>query len=157
SGRPISESSSSMRTLSTPDARRFGAWCFKTANLSPTLERHPDSALEPKAVDRHRRIQRANAAETNAGPLEAAFLEHATRARIGHARAGRQRAIVEIDEREIDERAHRLDGKSLSPMRHAKPVTDLRLATLGRLDTAIADQRSVMKRDAEIRTTAFAD
>jgi hypothetical protein len=41
---------------------------------APALERSPDAALQPEAIDRRRRAERADAAEAHAGPLEAALL-----------------------------------------------------------------------------------
>src|SRR5437899_765838 len=46
-------------------------------HFSPALERRPDAALEPEAVDRRRRMNRADAAQPDAGPLESAFLRRA--------------------------------------------------------------------------------
>src|SRR5947209_15090440 len=48
-----------------------------TLHWAPALERAPDAAFEPEAIDRHGRAERANAAEPDTGPLEAALLEHA--------------------------------------------------------------------------------
>src|SRR5262249_29407707 len=68
-------------------------------HLSPAFQRGPDTALEPEAVDRRRRVDRADAAQADAGPLEAALLQHAARRRVGDARARLQRLMIELAER----------------------------------------------------------
>src|SRR6185437_14863791 len=54
---------------------------------APALDCGPDAAVEPKAIDRRRRLDRVDPVEPNAGPLEAAFLQHPARRRVGDARA----------------------------------------------------------------------
>src|SRR5258708_30202529 len=54
---------------------------------APVLQRRPDAAREPKAIDRGRRTQRLEAMQLDAAPLEAAFLQDVARRRGGHARA----------------------------------------------------------------------
>src|SRR5713226_4579762 len=66
------------------------------AGAAPALERGPDRALEPEAVDRRRAFQRADAVEPDPGPLEPAFLQHPPRGRIGNAGTGLQRLGLEI-------------------------------------------------------------
>ena len=58
---------------------------------APGLERGPDAALEPEAVDRRRGVDRGDTVEADAGPLEAALLQHPARGRVGDARARLQR------------------------------------------------------------------
>src|SRR5436305_1184016 len=89
---------------------------------APALERGPDSAFEPEAVDRHGRAERPDAAQTDAGPLEAALLEHPARCRIGDAHRGLQRLVLRVGERVIDQRADRFGGVTLAPVASAKPV-----------------------------------
>src|SRR5712692_490259 len=91
-------------------------------HFSPALERRPDAALEPEAVDRRGGVNRADAAQTDAGPLESAFLQHAPRRWIGHARRRLQRVVLEIAERMVDERVHRFGRIAFAPMGPAEPV-----------------------------------
>src|SRR5438552_1182406 len=77
---------------------------------APAFQRGPDAALEAEAIDRHRRAERADAAKTDAVPLEAALLQHAPRLRIGDAHAGLQRLVLQVGEGMVDQRAHRLGG-----------------------------------------------
>src|SRR5947209_2912045 len=93
---------------------------------APAFQRGPDAAFEPEAVDRHRGAERADTAEADAVPLEAALLQDAARARIGHAHARLQRLVLEIGERVIDQRAHGFGGVALAPVSEPKPVADLR-------------------------------
>src|SRR3954453_13732866 len=44
---------------------------------APALQRGPDAAFKPEAIDRHGRTKRADAAQSDTGPLEAALFEHA--------------------------------------------------------------------------------
>ena len=60
----------------------------------PALERCPDAALQPEAVDRRRGIDGADAVKADAGPLEAALLQHPARGRVGDAGAGLQRVVA---------------------------------------------------------------
>src|SRR5512141_2763564 len=84
-----------------PSPRREGAIVFtipaspgpKLLPPAPSLERRPDAALEPEAVDRRRRVDGADAGEADAGPLEAALLQHTARGGVGDAGAGRQRIV----------------------------------------------------------------
>src|SRR5258708_32674212 len=71
-------------------------WCFRgdddglplaPGRTAPVLQRRPDAAREPKAIDRGRRTQRLEAMQFDAAPLEAAFLQDVARRRVGHARA----------------------------------------------------------------------
>src|ERR1700688_3831424 len=84
-------------------------------HLSPAFERGPDAALEPEAIDRRRRMDRADAAEADAGPLEPAFLQHVARRRIGDAGARVQFLVVEIAEGVVDQGAHGLGRKTFAP------------------------------------------
>src|SRR5437764_3340958 len=43
---------------------------------APAFERGPDAMFEPEAVDRHRRAERADAAQADTRPLEAALFQH---------------------------------------------------------------------------------
>src|SRR6267142_4581763 len=95
-------------------------------HFPPALERGPDAALEPEAIDRRRRMNRADAAKADAGPLESAFLQHAPRRRIGDARRRLQRLVADIAERMVDQRAHRLGGVAFALMGLAEPAADLR-------------------------------
>src|SRR3984957_15310075 len=101
---------------------------FRAARPPPGLQRRPQAAVEPKAVDRRRRVDGADARQAHAGPLEAAFLQHPARGRIGHARAGYQRFMLEIAEGVVDQSAHRLGGEAAAPIGHAEPVAHLALA-----------------------------
>src|ERR1043165_8289433 len=93
---------------------------------TPTLQRGPDAALEPEAIDRYRRPERADAAQADAGPLEAALLQHAARVRIGDAHRGLQRLWAEMGEGVIDQRAPPPGGVALAPVARAEPVADVR-------------------------------
>src|SRR5712691_7315344 len=126
------------------------------AGAAPALERGPDRALEPEAVDRRRAFQRADAVEPDPGPLEAAFLQHPPRGRIGDAGTGLQRLELEIGEGVVDQRAHRLGGEAAAPVRHAEPAAELRhqarsARTLAQLEPARADERALGERDHERR------
>src|SRR5262245_46593433 len=56
--------------------------------LTPSLERGPQPAIQPEAIDRRRGSDGADASQYHAAPLEAALLEHATRGRVRYARVG---------------------------------------------------------------------
>jgi hypothetical protein len=58
------------------------------AHFPPALEGGPDAALKSEAVDGRGGMQRADAAEADAGPLEATFFQDAARRRVGDAGAG---------------------------------------------------------------------
>src|SRR5712691_6778115 len=124
------------------------------AGAAPALERGPDRALEPEAVDRRRAFQRADAVEPDPGPLEAAFLQHPPRGRIGDAGTGLQRLELEIGEGVVDQRARRLGGEAAAPVRHAEPAAELRhqarsARPVARLEPARADERALGERDHE--------
>src|SRR5688572_18125518 len=76
---------------------------FLTAfSRAPALQRYPQTAVEPEAIDRRRARERADAVQTDAGPLEAALLQDATRRRIGHARGRLQCVVLALGEGIID-------------------------------------------------------
>src|SRR5207237_2231473 len=101
---------------------------------APALERGPQAAIEAEAVDRRRRIERADAVEADAGPLEAAFFEHAARGRIAHARPGNERVVAEVGEGMVDHGARGFGGIAVAPVGHAEHI-----AELGRLPVAPRD------------------
>src|SRR5580658_7265192 len=68
------------------------------ARRTPTLERSPDGAFQPKLIERRRRANGADAIKTDAGPLEAAFLQHAPRSRVAGARPGGERRMEALAE-----------------------------------------------------------
>src|SRR5438876_1015923 len=126
------------------------------AGAAPALERGPDRALEPEAVDRRRAFQRTDAIEPDPGPLEAAFLQHPPRSRIGDAGTGLQRLELEIGEGVVDQRARRLGGEAAAPVRHAEPAAELRhqarsTRPVAQLEPARADERALGERDHERR------
>src|SRR5229473_896525 len=126
------------------------------AGAAPALERGPDRALEPEAVDRRRAFQRADAVEPDPGPLEAAFLQHPPRGRIGDAGTGLQRLELEIGEGVVDQGARRLGGEAAAPVRHAEPAAELRhqarsARPVAQLEPARADERALGERDHERR------
>src|SRR5262249_39671182 len=134
--------------------RRLWLRSRHAAGGAPALERGPDRSLEPEAVDRRRALERADAVEPDPGPLEAAFLQHPPRGRVGDARAGLQRLELEILERVLDQRAHRLGGVAATPIGYAEPDAELRRGAggarpLAQLEPAGADQRPVGERDRE--------
>src|SRR5215472_2053779 len=88
------------------------------SHLPPALERCPDAALEPEAVDRRGGVERADAAEADARPLEAAFLQQTARGGVRDAGAGVERRVIKVREAVVDQRAHRFGGVALAPMRH---------------------------------------
>src|SRR5262245_38150964 len=130
-------------------------------DLPPALERGPDVAVEPEAVDRDRARQGADAAQAGAGPLEAALLEDAARARIGDARARRQRLVVEVGEGIVDDGAHCLGGVALAPMWDAEPVAELGRLPLDEREAAGTHDRAVgernQKRDLAARPVDLVD
>src|SRR5437016_14311278 len=93
--------------------------------VAPALERGPQAAVEAEAVDRGRRIERADAIEADAGPLEAAFFQHAARGRIAHPRAGDERVTAEVGERVIDHGAGGFGGVAIAPIAHTQPIAEL--------------------------------
>src|SRR5262249_32727848 len=115
-------------------------------HLSPAFQRGPDAALEPEAIDRRGGVDRADAAQADTGPLEAALLQHVARRRIGDARGRVQFVVLEIAERMVDQRAHRLGRVAFAPERLAEPVAE-RGRAVAKLDAAGADQRVVRQRD----------
>src|SRR5262245_43992430 len=106
------------------------------AHLAPALERRPEAAVEPEAIDRCGRGQRTDPVEPNPGPLEAALLQHPARGRIAHARAASQAIAAEVAEGMIDHAARRLGGVAPAPERDAQPVTDLGLFAVAPGDPA---------------------
>src|SRR5947207_12393482 len=68
-----------------------GSWRFSQRYPAPASERRPQAAVQAEAVDRCRRLDRADAIEADAGPLEAALLQHAARGRVAHPRAAQQK------------------------------------------------------------------
>src|ERR1700682_5640805 len=105
---------------------------------APTLKRRPDATLEPEAVDWRRRVDGADAIESDAGPLEAAFLQHPARRRVGDACACLQRLVAQVGEGIVDHRMQRLGGVAFAPMIDAQPVAELRRLLL-QDDAASAD------------------
>src|SRR3954464_12518842 len=89
---------------------------------APAFWRGPDAAFEPETVDRHGRAERADAAEPDAGPLEAALLPPAARSRVGAADGGLRRLVLKVGERVVDQRAPRLGGVAFAPILGAQPV-----------------------------------
>src|SRR4029078_2975098 len=98
-----------MKTLCSSSLYLFGG--------GPALERRPDAALEPEAVDRRRRPDGRDAIQPDPGPLEATLLQHSARRPIGDPRAGVQRRIIESAERIVDHRVSGLRGVAFAPMR----------------------------------------
>src|ERR1700730_9852490 len=98
---------------------------FCAAYPPPRLQRRPQAAVEPKAVDRRRRVDGADARQPHAGPLEAAFLQHAARGRIVDAGAGYERFVLEIAESVVDQGARGFGGEAAAPIGYAEPVTHL--------------------------------
>src|SRR5580700_2218982 len=112
------------------------------ASLAPSLQRRPQAAVEPKAIDRRRRVDGADARQPHAGPLEAAFLQHPARGRIVDAGAGYERVMLEVAESVVDQGAHRFGGKTAAPIGHAEPVAELG-PVFTQVDAAYADRRAV--------------
>src|SRR5580704_15176055 len=113
----------------------------------PRLQRRPQAAIQPKAVDWRRRVDGADARQPHAGPLEAAFLQHPARGRIVDARAGYQRFMLEVAERVVDQGARGFGGKTAAPIGHAEPVAELG-PVFTQVDAAHAD-RPAVERDGE--------
>src|SRR3977135_2331716 len=61
---------------------------------APVLQRSPDAAGEPEAIDRGRRSQRLEAMQFDATPLEAALLQDVARRGIGEPRHSNQVPVV---------------------------------------------------------------
>src|SRR5262249_24983664 len=79
-------------------------------------------------------------------PVNTPFPHHPPRGRVGDARAGLQRLELEILERVVDQRAHRLGGVAAAPIGNAEPDAELRRGAGGvrppaQLEPARADQR----------------
>src|SRR5580658_5471944 len=128
---------------------KSGARSRHAVHPPPRPQRRPQAAIEPKAIDRRRGVDGADARQPHAGPLEAAFLQHPARGRIVNARAGYQRVMLEIAERVVDQSARGFGGKAAAPIGHAEPVTQLG-SVFTQLDAADADRRAVV-RDGEAR------
>src|SRR2546429_4041558 len=87
--------------------------------LAPSLERGPQPAIKPEAIDRCRGGDRVDAPKHHAVPLEAALFEDAARGRIGHPCAGLEPLEPEILEGVVDQGSRGLGGIALAPIRHA--------------------------------------
>src|SRR5580692_6971872 len=125
-------------------------------DVPPRLQRRPQAAIEPKAVDRRRRVDGADARQPHAGPLEAAFLQHPARGRIVDARAGYQRFMLEVAERVVDQGARGFGGKTAAPIGHAEPVAELG-PVFAQVDAADADRRAVERNDKTRFALALVD
>src|SRR5882724_11660174 len=110
----------------------------------PVLQRRPDTAREPEAIDRGRGSQRLEAMQFDAAPLEAAFFQDVARSRIGDPRAGDQLFDIELLEGEIDHRARRLSGKTPAPMLDAQPVAEFRRVWMTPVDADHADRHKIV-------------
>src|SRR5580700_11400145 len=113
---------------------------FGAARPPPRLQRCPQAAVEPEAIDRRRRVDGADARQPYAGPLEAAFLQHPARGRIADAGAGNERFVLEISESMVDQGARGFGGEAAAPIGHAEPVADLG-SIFTQVDAADADRR----------------
>ena len=82
---------------------RFRTLTPRGGDLAPGLERQPQTAVEPEAIDRRRRIDGADAGQAaRRVHWKRALLQHAARRRIGDARAGLQRLVPQIAECIVD-------------------------------------------------------
>src|ERR1700722_8544314 len=116
------------------------------ADPPPGFERQPQTAIQPETIDRRGRMNRPDAGELHAGPLECAFLQHAARRRIAHAGARLQRLMPQVAEGVIDDRASGLGHETVAPIAGAKPIAEL-CAFVARIDPASADQGAVQHQD----------
>src|SRR5262245_2164688 len=117
--------------------------------LTPSLERGPQPAVEPEAIDRRRGGDGADASQHYAAPLEAALLEHAARGRVRDACVGLESVETQIAKGVIDQRARGFGGEALAPIGHAQPVADLGGVVPVALEAAAADERAVGERDGK--------
>src|SRR5580692_3117529 len=68
------------------------------AGRAPALERGPDGALQPKAVERRRRVEGADTEQAHPAPLEAAFFQHPARRRVADTRTRDDHLVAEVRE-----------------------------------------------------------
>src|SRR5215471_13943254 len=83
--------------------------------------------LQPKPVDRNRGGDRADAAQTDAGPLETTFLQYAARGWVADARTRGEDLVTEVAECVIDQATRSLRRIAKAPERPADPIAQLRL------------------------------
>src|SRR5262245_56996198 len=112
------------------------------AHSAPALERRPEAAVEPEAIDRRGRGERPDAVEADPGPLEAALLKHPSRGRVAHARTAGEAIAAEVAEGMINHAARRLGGVAPAPERNAEPIADLGLFAVTPGDPAGAEHVS---------------
>src|SRR5260370_42084421 len=111
---------------------------------APVLQRGPDAAREPEAIDRGRRSQRLEAVQLDAVPLEAAFLQNVARRRIGDTGARDQVVAIEFLEKEIDHGACGLGAKPLSPIVGPEPIAEFRRIRVATVDADHADRHMIV-------------
>src|ERR1700720_1242513 len=116
------------------------------ADSTPGLERQPQAAIEPKAVDRCRGMNGADAREAHASPLERALLQHAARRGIADTRPGLQSLMPKVAKRVIDDGSRGSFHQARPPVARPKPIAELG-AVVARIDAAGADQRAVQHDD----------
>jgi hypothetical protein len=89
------------------------------------------------------------------GPLEAALFQHAARGRVGDARAGAKLGCVGGLEGVVDDRAHRLGGKTVAPELDPQPAILLGVRFAG-FKPGDTDRHAVV-RDQEACTACATD
>src|ERR1700737_1062751 len=111
---------------------------------APVLQRRPDAARKPEAIDRGRRAQRLEAVQLDAAPLEAALLQDVARGGGGDARARVEKIEVELLEEKVDHRARGFGAEALAPMLEAEPIAEFRRIRRAPVDAGHADRRVIM-------------
>src|SRR5262249_16955637 len=115
--------------------------------FGPGLQRSPQTAIEPEAIDWCRGIDGADAAQLDTRPLEATLLQPAPRRRVADTRPRLQRLMAELAEAVIDHGANCFSRVASIPERHADPIAELS-SLRPHIDAAGTDHRAI-KHDGE--------